>query len=181
MVVNTYNQETNNYTEPTPPPPNYGAATMYVNNNIPQYIPQYNNEDCIYLYKMSRIIKILSFIDFIFTFLYVFISWPLAFFSILPLCGYFGAKNYKTNLVNCYIFFNILNILGKIYQVYYGIKYGFIINTLIGLIGLALSIYIIKLCIDFNKKIKNLSINNYNALNMLRNNWFPNQSVFQTV
>ena len=48
---------------------------MYVNNNIPQYIPQYNNEDCVYLYKMSRIIKILSVIDFIFTFLYVFISW----------------------------------------------------------------------------------------------------------
>ena len=26
MVVNTCNHETNNYTEPTQPPPNYGAA-----------------------------------------------------------------------------------------------------------------------------------------------------------
>lgn len=186
MVVATYNQENNNYNIHTQPPPNYGAANMYINNNVPsQYISQNiiqnNNEDCVYLYKMSRSIKIISIIDFIFIFLYIFISWPLAFLSILPLCGYFGAKKYNSNLVNFYIIFNVLNILGKIYQVYYGIKYGFIINTLIGLIGLALSIYIIKLCINFNNKIKQLSIDNYNALNMLRNNWYPNQSVFQTV
>ena len=182
-------ESTNNYTQQQPQPQpqqqpqqqqqfqNYGTTHFYIQDTMPQN----NRYDCIYLYHISRTLKILSIIDFICTFLYIFISWPLVFLCILPMCGYYGAKYYKTNLIMIYIIFNILNILGKIYQVYYGIKYNYVFNIIIGSLSILVSAYIIKLCYNFNDKIKYLSVSNNNILNILRNNWRPYQNVFQTV
>lgn len=175
-------ESTNNYTQQQPQPQphqfqNYGTTHFYVHDTMPQN----NREECIYLYSLSKTLKIFSIIDFICTFLYIFISWPLAFFCVLPMCGYYGAKYYKTNLINFYIFFNILNIFGKIFQIYYGIKFNYSLNIIIGFISMFISCYIIKLCKNFNNKINYLMVNNYNILNILRNNWNPNQNVFQTV
>ena len=77
-------------------PSGYTPQSMFINqqmNGTPKMI---------YVWRLSKSIKVFSMIDIFFCFLYATYLWPFIFVILLPICGYDGAKKYDTLKLNIY-------------------------------------------------------------------------------
>ena len=138
-------------------------------------------------WSLARTVKFISIIDIIFMGINLinFTSVPqeevfngyeiiLIFLVLLPVSGFIGAMKYNKILLGFYIFFNVLEILSNIYQASNAYKFNngtslILLNILATLIDL----WIIELVI---KLIKNIRMLSNDQMNIISNNWQPNQN-----
>ena len=67
-------------------------------------------------WRYSKTVKCIAWIDAVFCFLNAFTYWPLIFLGIMPVVGYYGAKEYNPNKIIVYGVYCIMLVFGRILQ-----------------------------------------------------------------
>lgn len=122
----------------------------------------------IHIYNMSKTIKLLALIDICFNIFYSFFH----FFYIIPLImsifGYYGAQKFNKVYIIIYgIYIIIFNLIKSILLfIYFNTS---IFDIILSFICFIIGLFICKLLISFYKLINNLSNEELNLLNNLKN------------
>lgn len=142
--------------------------------NQPYYQTQFvGNEKMAFAWRLSKTIKFFAVIDIFFCLFYLFIFPPFSLIAILPLMGYYGAKDYnicKTYLYSIFVFFSLIV---RIYS--YTLSNTFS-SLLICLLSIMVETWILRILYSFTKAIKVLD--ETELLQVIEPNWQPLQTSF---
>jgi hypothetical protein len=105
--------------------------------------------------QLSKAVKMFSIIDVIFLIVWTFSYWLLALGIVLTICGYFGAKKYRPNLVLLYLVYLLLSIALRSYWISQ-MTDNALFCVVIG-VGIAIELYIMRIVWIFFSRIRNLT------------------------
>jgi hypothetical protein len=130
----------------------------------PMIYPQH--ERLITVYRLGRAVKLFAIIDGIFLLIFALTYWLLALAIVLPICGYYGAQQYR----RCYIYMYMLYLVGNVgLRVYFITQATVVVWMLIFVVGIIIELYIMKIVWNFDKLIKDLTDEDKRELQFLQN------------
>lgn len=156
--------------------------------NMTAYLPSLPNDDCYYLYRLSKTVRLLSIIDFTFgllMFFFGYIGFYIVFRLLCSLSGYYGAKRYDSLLSSVYLVFLIMGTLGEVFILYvytYLFKEGkinsnaLIFGIIYQCVFFLLKAYLTRFVAIFIERIK--KINNDQKLDLLAYDHQPVQIIY---
>lgn len=124
-----------------------------------------DTEQLNYIYNLGRTVRFMASIDMLFAFLYTFTNPYYLIYSfvnfLFSCCGYYGSKTYSSSLICCYLFYNILKIIGNILILVSNINNNNLQErlftfTFIASIIIIINIYLTSIVLKFYNQIKNL-------------------------
>jgi hypothetical protein len=130
------------------------AIPIHDQHMAPAMIFPQQQERLIAVYRLGRAVKLFAIIDGIFLLIFALTYWLLALAIILPICGYYGATQYK----RCYIYMYMIYLVGNVgLRIYLITQAGQVLWTLIYVVGIIIELYIMKIVWNFDKLIKDLT------------------------
>jgi hypothetical protein len=85
------------------------------------FLPTLPNDECYYIYRLSKTVRLLSILDFTFgllMFFFGYIGFYIIFRLLCAISGYYGAKQYDYCLTSLYLVFLILGTIGELVIIY---------------------------------------------------------------
>ena len=128
-------------------------------------------EKMAFSWRLGKTVKFFAVIDIFFCLLYLMIYPPLALISILPLIGYYGAREYNICKTYLYGFFVFLNLIVRSYSYTLANNFG---EILLCLFSIMIEAWILRIIYSFISSIKQLTTSE--LLQLKEPNWEPLQT-----
>jgi len=142
---------------------------------IPVAIPVHDNpppilmmphDRLIQIYRLGRAVRLFAIIDGIFLLIFALSYWLLSIAIILPICGYYGAQQYR----RCYIYLYMLYLVGNVgLRIYLITLTSVVVWMLIYIVGILIELYIMRIVYNFDQMIKDLTDEDKRQLQFLNN------------
>lgn len=132
-------------------PPTYLESIQDDNFNdihLPQFTNSLEDEKINEAFNLSLTIKYLTLIDCFFCLINSFFYFPLVYFMIFPMLGYYGVSIYNRYITLCYAFINIFLI---IYRMWVFVNINFFNYKIFLIFTIIVSLFIIKISLKFFK------------------------------
>jgi len=113
-----------------------------------------NQDRLIQIYRLGRAVKLFAIIDGIFLLIFALSYWLLAIAIILPICGYYGAQQYRRFYLYLYMLYLVGNVALRIYFI---TQTTIVAWMLIFIVGVLIEMYIMRIVYNFDRMIKDLT------------------------
>ena len=120
--------------------------------------------------QYSRALRIFAFIDILLCILYTLSGWTWAIFAVVgPICGYYGAKHYRTGNTLVYLTFCFLNLILRCSLLAMPAMSRSAVAIVLTVLMVIVEVYITRLVIIFYRLLKSLSDEDLTLLRVLDN------------